>query len=1042
MSITVQKRIRRLSSKFNLFRSVRGRLLALFLVISLTPPTVVGLTNIVQAQNALRRDAFEKLSAIRNLKARQIEIYFQQVEQDILPLSEFDLVIDAVTNLGGVVRLHGVDSIRNSFLGKPDLNFSGQPYGALHYLYHPTLAEVRRVKAYDDILLVSLTGDVIYTVAKRDDFGTRLVNGPYQDTNLARLFQVLRVNPEAGRVHITDYAPYPPAADTPISFVGTPILAEVDAVAGITEEGSERDVIGFLVYALTLDQLDAMVRDCTGLGDSGETYLVGADQTIRSGLRFDEEDVLLERTVDTFSVQQGLAGETGADLDTNYRDASVLSAYQPVEVGGLEWVLLAEVSTAEAFAAADRLGNLAFGAIVMATAAVIGVGILITRSITNPIISLSRMATKIVNNESANETSLSARDEIGALAEAFHTIQEKRQLAEEANQLKSNFLSTVSHELRTPLSLLTGLSEMLMRNQAGNKPPLPEPYRQDLARIHVSAQQLDGLVRDVLDLARSQVGQLRLVKKPLRFGEVLSAVALVGEQMAREKGLAWRVDIPKELPWVLGDRIRLQQIMLNLVSNAVKFTSQGEVSFSVKAGEGEATVTVSDSGLGIPVAEQEVIFDEFRQSERTTARGYGGLGIGLALCRQLVELHGGRISVESSGEEGKGSTFHFTLPTMQSRPIQEICTKDRTQTVLLLTEREDGGADLLKHLTRDGFKVEALVVGETQDWLPKVLASPPGAVVLDFRPASQQGWELMEALKQNPVTEDIPVLFYSLLQGRGSGSMLAMDYLAKPLDTAALARALRRQGMVTNQDAGRKTILVVDDEPGVLDLHVRVVQAELPNCLLLKATNGQEALAKMQQAQPDLVLLDLMMPELDGFGVLEAMQKSELLRTIPVIVLTAQVMTEQDMARLNWGVAAVLQKGLFSVEETLTHIEQVLARSKNLGSDVQRIVRGVMAYIHEYYAESISREDMAACVGVSGRHLDRCFYHEMGITPTTYLSRYRIKQAKMLLETTGSSITEVAIEVGFSSSSYFARVFQDQVGVSPSAYRRGKRPVS
>lgn len=1030
-------RLQRLT-RFGLFRSVRSRLLALFLLIALIPSVVVGFLNIVQAQNTLRSDAIEKLVAVRNLKARQVELYAQQVEQDILPLSEFGVVTDAATNLGGIAELQGANSIRSGFLGRPDLVFTNQPYGRLHYLYHPTLAEVQRVKEYDDILIVSPTGDVIYTVAKRDDFGTNLVRGPYQDTNLAILFRNLSVNPEAGRTRMTDYAPYPPAAGVPISFVGTPIMANVGVTAGVTEERSE-EAIGFLVYALTLDHLSVVMQDYTGLGDSGETYLVGADRTVRSGLRFDEQDALLEQTVDTFPVRMGLAGETGVELTQNYHGVSVLSAYQPVEVGGLKWVLLAEVSTAEAFAAADRLGNLAFGAIVAATAAVIGIGILITRSIANPIISLSRMATTIVNGDGAKAASSGARDEIGALAEAFHTIQQKRELAEEANQLKSDFLSTVSHELRTPLSLLVGLSEMLLRDQAGDKPPLPKAYRQDLARIHVSAQQLDGLVRDVLDLASSQVGQLRLLKKPVSLGDVLGAVALVGEQMAREKGLDWQADIPKELPWVWGDRTRLQQVVLNLISNAVKFTSQGEVRLQVKVAEESVTVSVSDTGLGIPVAEQEVIFDEFRQSERTTARGYGGLGIGLALCRQLVELHGGEISVESPGEEGGGSTFCFTLPTMRAEPAPEASPEVRNHTVLLLSRQACSGTGVVKHLTQEGFEVETLAIDETPDWLSQVLASPPGAVVLDFEPAARQGWELIEMLKRNPVTENIPVLFYSLLQDKNSGSMLALDYLTKPLDTAALMRALKRQGMIDGLEAGRKTILVVDDEPGVLNLHARIVQAQLPDCLLLKAANGREALAKMQQAQPDLVLLDLMMPELDGFGVLEAMQESDLLRAIPVIVLTAQAMTEQDMARLNQGVATVLQKGIFSAEETLTHIENVLSRSKNLRSEAQQIVRRVMAYIHEHYAESISREDMAAYVGVGERHLDRCFCHEVGITPTTYLGRYRIKQAKLLLETTSVSITEVAMAVGFSSSSYFTRVFQSQVGLSPSAYRQGKR---
>jgi signal transduction histidine kinase/DNA-binding LacI/PurR family transcriptional regulator/AraC-like DNA-binding protein len=624
-----------------------------------------------------------------------------------------------------------------------------------------------------------------------------------------------------------------------------------------------------------------------------------------------------------------------------------------------------------------------------------------------------------------------------------------QRLAEEANLLKSRFLSMVSHELLTPLVLLVGLSEMMLRDGAGNRPPLPELYRQDLERMHIGAQQLGSLVRDVLDLARSQMGQLKLAQKPLNLGETLQAVALVGEQLARSKGLAWRAEIPSGLPKVWGDATRLQQVVLNLVTNAVKFTAQGEVALEVEvggpvAGVGEKTVTISvrDTGLGVPLAEQAVIFDEFRRSERTAARGYGGLGIGLAICRRLVELHGGQIGVRSSGEEEGGSLFYLTLPTIADWVAEAADQVTRSHTVLLLTQCAGDGRHLQEYLARQGFEVETFVIGETPNWLPDVLAAPPGAVVLDCQPATKWVWGLIQALKENPATQDIPVLFFSLSQEQDSGTVLALDYLTKPLGTAALAHALQRLGLGEGGCQERSTILIVDDAPAILEMHARVVQTYLPACRVLTAANGRAALEILQQEQPALVLLDLMMPELDGFGVLEAMQADERTRVIPVIVLTAQLLTQEDMARLNQGVAAVLEKGLFSTEETLAHIEQTLARNKSLGSDMQRTVRQVMAYIHEHYAEPISREDMAAYGGVSARHLTRCFCQEMGVSPITYLNRYRVKQAKRLLLAQDRSITQVAGDVGFSDSSYFARVFRNEVGVSPRAYQRGDRLTS
>ncbi len=254
----------------------------------------------------------------------------------------------------------------------------------------------------------------------------------------------------------------------------------------------------------------------------------------------------------------------------------------------------------------------------------------------------------IVQGEQVGFTTFSA-PEIGLLgsivrqlaaalntARLYQEATEGRRLAEEANRLKSRFLSTVSHELRTPLGLIV------------------------------------GLIRDVLDLARNEMGQLKLMREPLDLIQVLEVIEVVGGQLARDKGLTWRTEISPDLPKAWGDRTRLQQVALNLISNAVKFTSQGEIVLKAEAGQDMVIISVSDTGLGIPPEEQEVIFDEFRQSERTATRGYGGLGLGLSICKRLVELHGGTIGARSSGEKGAGSTFYFTLPATQSTATRAL----------------------------------------------------------------------------------------------------------------------------------------------------------------------------------------------------------------------------------------------------------------------------------------------------------------------------------------------------------------------------------
>jgi len=602
----------------------------------------------------------------------------------------------------------------------------------------------------------------------------------------------------------------------------------------------------------------------------------------------------------------------------------------------------------------------------------------------------------------------------------------------------------VSHELRTPLNLIIGMSDVLLREAGPEGPAECRVNRQDVERINVSAQYLDGLIRDVLDLVQSEVGRLKLVCGPLDLAEVMRAVAVIGEQLALGKGLAWRAEISEDLPPVWGDRTRLRQVALNLVNNAVKFTARGEIALTVTAEDDGVIVAVRDTGLGIPVEEQEAIFDEFRQSERTTARGYGGLGLGLAICKRLVEMHGGKIGVRSSGEEGAGSTFYFTLPLVERQAAfsgAEVSLA-QAQQVILLVKDVGGGERLQEHLAKQGIEVEVHQVGETTDWLAWLMPGPPEAVVLDLGLASECGWEILKVLKENPATQDVPVLFYTVASNEDSGSILEIDYLMKPVGTTELAQALMSQGLLDGEvgkEAGRK-LLIVDDEPGALAMHARIVEAQLPDSQVLRARDGREALDVIRTEQPDLVILDLMMPELDGFGVLEAMREEERSRNIPVIVLTGQVLTEEDMVRLNRGVASVLGKGLFTAEETLEHVEAALAHRRKLGAEAQRIVRKALAYMHEHYAEPISRGDVASYVGLSESHLTRCFRQEMGVTPIAYLNRYRVRQAKTLLEAGDKNITEVAMAAGFSDSHYFARVFRREVGVTPSAYQRGKRP--
>jgi len=656
------------------------------------------------------------------------------------------------------------------------------------------------------------------------------------------------------------------------------------------------------------------------------------------------------------------------------------------------------------------------------------------------------------------------------LSDALHGIvlyeeaRRARRKAEKADQLKSHFLSMVSHELRTPLNVVVSLSEMLLWEDDG--------HRKELERIHASAQHLDGLIRDVLDLASSHVGQLHLIREPLDLAQSLEVVTLIGEQMAQDKGLAWHAEIPDTLPKVWADRTRIRQVALNLVSNAFRFTSEGEVRLRVEVDDQALRVLVSDTGIGVLAEEQETIFDEFQQSERTTARGYGGLGLGLAISRRLVEMHGGTMGVESSGVEGEGATFTFTVPLMSDEAAPDaggVCDAElgtgpqsaAEAPVWVVSERNGAGERLRAYLADRGYRVEEIRMNGHDDahhpepLLARIERCQPGALILDLEPARDRGWEIMKVIKENSNTQHIPILFYSLLQegassSTASGSMLALDYLTKPVSLDDLMQALKRQGVVASEGiadavdtrtgsaskSSSVTFLVVDDETDALAMHAWLLQSRVPGSRILRARSGRQALELMTKSRPDLVLLDLMMPEMSGFEVIERMRQHPDLCDLPVVVLTAKTLNEAAIARLNQGVAAVLGKGLFSADETLQHVESALRRSHQSNLETRHIVRGAMAYIHEHYDESLSRQDIADHMGYSARHLDRCFNEEMGLTPIAYLTRFRVRQSRRLLQSTSRSIGDVADAVGFSNSAYFSRVFKQEVGVSPSEYRR------
>ncbi len=622
-------------------------------------------------------------------------------------------------------------------------------------------------------------------------------------------------------------------------------------------------------------------------------------------------------------------------------------------------------------------------------------------------------------------------------ARLYRQANEARQAAEEANRLKSRFLSTISHELRAPLNLVVGLSGLILEESEQESLVLPERVRRDIERVYAYAQHLGGLINDVIDLASSGAGQLRLQWEAVDLGETLRIIAESGAQLAQDKGLVWRTDFPAEPVWVWGDRTRLRQVALNLVSNAVKFTSHGEVCLKLTHADGQVKISVRDTGMGIPAEEQERIFEAFHRSERSLAGGFPGLGLGLSICKTIIEMHGGKIGVESSGVEDTGAEFWATLPeyTAREKQVSPFSGQSEEKTILLLFQYPSDRQYLKERLRQRGTKLVEAPLDRPKEWQALLAVSPPQAIVLETDEESNQAWRAMKMIKGLPFAQEIPVMFYRASdQGE---SILKLDYLTKPIEPDALLRALDQNLTLAEAEAQTvRTFLVVDDDVNALEMHARILRLHSASNRVLAAQNGREALNILLKEKVDLVLLDLQMPEMDGFAVLEAMHEASWTRNIPVIVITGKDLTEDDLARLNEGVAVVLQKGIFAAEETILHISTVLEKKRRLSMDAQRLVRSAMVFIHDNYAQPITRTDIARTINITEDYLTFCFRQELGTTPIKYLQRYRIHQAKKLLVDTNLSVTEVALAVGFSDSGYFSRVFHRETGLSPETFRR------
>ena len=470
----------------------------------------------------------------------------------------------------------------------------------------------------------------------------------------------------------------------------------------------------------------------------------------------------------------------------------------------------------------------------------------------------------------------------------------------------------MSHELRTPLNAVIGFSEVLLERMFGDLNERQEDYLRD---IRDAGRHLLALLNDVLDLSKVEAGQMEL--DPTTFdapGAFQYALSLVRERAAQHH-ISLVLELSDDLTAIRADELRFRQVLLNLLSNAVKFTGdEGSVTVSAWLEAGDLMVTVADTGIGIAHADQDRIFDSFQQGGRFVVSSEG-TGLGLTVTRRIVQLHGGRIWVTSS--PGVGSSFGFSIPGQPVGALPDpagtadAALGDPRPAVVVIEDDERSGELVALHLTAAGLR--PVVVRDGPDGLAVVRSLRPVAVILDIRLPRMSGWEVLHSIKTDPDIAGTPVVIVSVLPERGRGFALgAADYLVKPVNKDELISSVRRLVAAATGHVEGRTIVVVDDDPMALEL-VRVT-LEPQGWSVKVCERGADAIELVASTRPSVVLVDLLMPEIDGFAVIDALATRPETADIPIVVLTAKSLMAEDRARLEGRIAFVASKSALDLD--------------------------------------------------------------------------------------------------------------------------------
>lgn len=770
---------------------LRHQILLLLVMVSLVSVGISAAIALHQSNEALIEGTYDRLVVARELKATRLYEEIQDNRNEIFAMVRF------LTTMIEILDLYNErDAVENA------------PDALVSLLWRRVDAAFRQLRAgfgHEDLVVIRSRnpGDptVVYSLAEGGEMEQQLNSTRYAGTNVTECYEAVVNSPGSAEERHVAYRDFESGngAEAPIACVAAPVFLRDGELAAV------------MIERISIESLNRFMASPPGLGRTGETYLVGPDFLMRSDSRFDSERSVLRRRVDTEATRAALAGESGEGRIVGYRGKPVFAAWQAIRAGDVTYALVVEIEAAEALSSTHRTLWIQAAWWLLVLGVLVLIAYVVAQRIERPLTMLLDRASRMSKHEFGGRIEVPGGGrEIQELVESFNDMAEQldarhvelitaREKAESAAEAKSLFLANMSHEIRTPMNGVIGYTDLAL---AADPPGVQRDY---LLKIKASARVLLALINDILDFSKIEAGHLELETIAFRLGEVLSDIDDMFSPQAVERGIGLEIEPPPaRIGGLLGDPLRLRQVLMNLVSNAIKFTVQGGVTVRVTLCEpGEDGLrlrfAVADTGVGIAPERIESLFDSFTQSDGSTTRRYGGTGLGLAISRELVSMMGGRIGAES--EMGKGARFWFEVPFHAADPV---CLRERERggapgtvapqtrlagaRVLLVEDNLVNREIAQAFLMRVGIEVDTAVNG--QEGVEAAASGDYDAVLMDVQMPVMDGIEATTRIRGNNRLSGLPVIAMTAHAMEGDREKLLEagmdDYVSKPIDPELL----------------------------------------------------------------------------------------------------------------------------------------------------------------------------------------------------------------------------------------------------------------